>query len=224
MRTLILALSFIASAATANDGRSEFAFDVYLDSKPIGYHSFELNRDGDRTILSTEAKFDVKVLFVTAFRYLHNNTEVWENDCLAEIDATTDANGKESIVSGQRQDGNFMLITNDQAEDLAGCVRTFAYWNPSILDSRRLLNSQTGEYEDIEVSLDGAEELDIAGENVATKRYRLTTRRGDILLWYTAEGQQWVALDAPAKGKRRIRYEARQVPSIENLRTMLAGV
>ena len=53
------------------------------------------------------------------------------------------------------------------------------------------------------------------------KRYRLTSQRGDILLWYAADGDQWLALDAPAKGERRIRYEAREVPDADRLQAML---
>ena len=221
MKRLALIALLAAPLAQANSSVDAFEFDVFLDRKPIGYHSFELTRDGDRTLLSAEAKFDIKFLFVTAFTYFHQNREVWSGDCLVEIEATTDSNGKLSNIAGQQAGESFELSDGKSRETLDGCVRSFAYWNPSILEASRLLNAQTGEYEPVESVLDGEETLKIAGRKVQAKRYRLTSRRGDILLWYAADGGQWLALDAPARGERRIRYEAREVPDSDLIQAML---
>ncbi|MEM8683547.1 MAG: DUF6134 family protein [Pseudomonadota bacterium] len=221
MKRLVLLVLLAAGSAQATETVDAFEFDVFLDKKPIGYHSFELSREGDRTMLSTEAKFDIKVLFVTAFRYFHQNKEVWSGDCLVEIEAQTDSNGKVSSIAGQQADAGFELAVGDNRETLDGCVKSFAYWNPSILEADSLLNAQTGEYEPVESRFDGEETLAIGGQKIETRRYRLTSRRGEILLWYAADGGQWLALDAPARGERRIRYEARDVPDAETLQAML---
>lgn len=221
MKRLALMALMFATSAQATETVDAFEFDVFLDKKPIGYHSFELSREGDRTLLSTEAKFDIKVLFVTAFRYFHQNRETWSGDCLVEIEAQTDSNGKLSSIAGQQVDAGFELASGDTRETLDGCVKSFAYWNPSILEADRLLNAQTGVYEEVESRFDGEETLKIGGRKIDTRRYRLTSSRGDILLWYAAEGGQWLALDAPARGDRRIRYEARDVPDADALQAML---
>ncbi len=221
MKRLVLILLLATSSSQASELVDAFEFDVFLDKKPIGYHSYELTRDGERTVLSTEAKFDIKVLFVTAFRYFHQNKEVWSGDCLVEIEAQTDSNGKLSAIAGQQAEAGFELAKGDSRETLDGCVKSFAYWNPSILEADRLLNAQTGDYESVESRFDGEETLTIGGQKIETRRYRLTSRRGDILLWYAADGGQWLALDAPARGERRIRYEARDVPDAEILQAML---
>ncbi|MEM9688018.1 MAG: DUF6134 family protein [Pseudomonadota bacterium] len=221
MKRVILLALLAASSAQATDTIDAFEFDVFLDKKPIGYHNFELSRSGDRTVLSTEAKFDIKFLFVTAFSYFHQNKEVWSGDCLVEIEAQTDSNGKLSTLAGQQSDGGFTLASDDQSMTLDGCVQSFAYWNPSILEADKLLNAQTGEYEPVDSRFDGEETLTIGGQSIDTNRYRLTSQRGDILLWYAADGGQWLALDAPARGERRIRYEARDVPDADALQAML---
>ncbi len=221
MKRLALIALLVSPLASANTPVDAFEFDVFLDKKPIGYHSFELVRDGDRTLLSTEAKFDIKFLFVTAFSYFHQNREIWNGDCLVELEAKTDSNGKLSNIAGQQADEGFELSNGETSETLDGCVKSFAYWNPSILEAERLLNAQTGEYETVESRLDGEETLKIGGKKLLAKRYRLKSQRGDILLWYAADGGQWLALDAPARGERRIRYEAREVPDAERLQAML---
>lgn len=219
-----LIASVIACSASAADEvpGKQWQFDVALDGKPIGFHTFELQRDGSKQVLTTEASFDVKFLFVTAFRYRHQNTEIWNDGCLASIDASTDSNGQQFDVRGEIGDGSFALLSAAGSMTLPRCVQTFAYWNPAILESQKLLNSQTGEYEDVTVTLEGREQLPVAGEAIDTLRYRLSAQAGDIILWYSSADNTWVGLEAPAKGGRKLRYQAVVVPDRDASQQLVA--
>lgn len=205
----LIACAIVSGANAADElpGR-QWQFDVALDDKPIGFHTFELQQDGPMQVLTTEASFDVKFLFVTAFRYRHQNTEIWNHGCLSSIDASTDSNGKQFDVRGEINAESFDVLSAEGSATLPRCVQTFAYWNPAILESKRLLNSQTGAYEDVSVTLEGREQLVVAGERIDTFRYRLSAQAGDITLWYSSEDNTWVGLEAPAKGGRKLRYQA----------------
>ena len=220
MRAALLAmlLLFTTLSTAAAEDSAEWRFEVRLDDKPIGFHTFTLRSDGARQVLETEASFDVKVLFVTAFRYRHENTEVWRDGCLASVDATTDSNGRKLEVSGRRVGDSFALERSDGRDSLDGCVRSFAYWNPAILDADRLLNTQTGEYEEVDVTARAADRVDVSGNPVDAERYTLAARGGDITLWYAESDGRWLGLEAPAKGGRRIRYLPVDIPDREALR------
>ena len=71
----LLAVLLTALPAAAPAEPAEWRFEVFLNDKPIGYHSFSLDSSGTEQVLTTEASFDVKVLFVTAFRYRHANQQ-----------------------------------------------------------------------------------------------------------------------------------------------------
>ena len=214
----------IASGANAVDESPEkqWQFDVALDGKPIGFHTFELQQDGSKQVLTTEASFDVKFLFVTAFRYRHQNTEIWNDGCLLSIDASTDSNGKQLDVRGELGGERFNLQSADGSKTLPGCVQTFAYWNPEVLESQKLLNSQTGVYEDVTVTLEGPDQVSVGGNPVDALRYRLSAQAGDIKLWYSSEDKIWLGLEAPAKGGRKIRYQAVVVPDADVLQQLIA--
>jgi hypothetical protein len=215
------ALAFSANATEEAPGK-QWQFDVALDGKPIGFHTFELQHEGSTQILTTEASFDVKFLFVTAFRYRHQNTETWSNGCLSSIDASTDSNGQQFDVRGEIGNGSFEVLGAEGSMTLPRCVQTFAYWNPAILESQKLLNSQTGEYEDVTVALEGREQLTVAGQQIDTLRYRLSAEAGDITLWYSSADTTWVGLEAPAKGGRKLRYQAVVVPDRDTSRQLVA--
>lgn len=211
--TLMACMAPLIESAAASNRHVDKAwqFEVLLDGKPIGEHTFELANEGDRRVLESKASFDVKFLFLTAFSYRHQSTEIWSDNCLASIDAKTDSNGKRQSVRGRSGDERFMLETPDETA-LPQCVQTFSYWNPNMLESSWLLNSQTGAYEAVNILWDGREAVDVAGTPVDADRYRIETRKGDITLWYSAEDQTWLALEAPAKGDRTLAYRPTRVP------------
>ena len=213
-----LSVTWPASTALADTYKADWRFEVLLNDKPIGFHSFSLTGDAERQTLTTEAQFDVKFLFINAFRYRHDNTEIWGNGCLDSINATTDSNGDFLSVRGQRFDDSFRL-EGQPAEPLPGeCIQTFAYWNPDILDSSRLLNSQTGELEDVTVIRENLDVVDINGKTVEAIRYRLLAKSGAITLWYSNdESRRWLALEAPAKGGRTLRYIPVRIPTADDL-------
>jgi hypothetical protein len=202
-----LGLGFATSSVNAagTDSRT-LLFDVYLDGKKIGFHRFEIEDAGEGPSVLSEASFDVKFLFVTAFRYRHNTTERWAEGCLEKIEARTDSNGKRLEVNGSRTQGGFVIDNGDQQTALPDCVMTFAYWNPVFLDQPRLLNPQTGEYVDVDVEELGTDTVKIAGQQVVARSVRITAPKVDIRLWYS-ENAEWLALESVAKGGRIIRYE-----------------
>jgi hypothetical protein len=194
--------SFAAAASEA--ATREWIFDVSLDGRRIGEHRFTLQDRGDIRELQSEALFNVRFLFINAYRYEHSAREHWQGDCLQSVDARTDANGKPIVVEGQRENGAFRIRTGNVDVLQDECVQTFAYWNPSILDASRLLNPQTGEYVDVKVLLMGREV--IGGQQA--DRYRLIGKGATPLqidLWYTP-ARDWLALESLTPEGRRLQY------------------
>ncbi len=222
MKKLALLLAAVfAPGLSAADNRWEF--EVLLNDKQIGSHTFDITRTEDGQRMDTEASFDVRFLFVTAFRYRHQNTEIWRDGCLSSIDAVTDNNGERLAVSGGATDERFDVAGPAGAESLDGCIKSFAYWNPEILNADRLLNSQTGEYEAIDVVYSGADTVVVGASTIEADRYTMTAKGGDISLWYSSGDQRWLALEAPAKGGRTIRYRPVSVPAPPSDTELVAG-
>ena len=203
--SLLIAVASGVSLAEDSPSRT-LVFDVFLDGKKIGYHRFEIDGPESNAAVVSEASFDVKFLFVTAFSYRHSARENWTGGCLEEIEARTDSNGKELNVVGERTGDAFVIDTGEQEAKLPECVMSFAYWNPGFLEQPRLLNPQTGEYLDVEVEELGKDVVRLDGREVPARSVRLTARQMDITLWYS-ENAEWLALESVAKGGRILRYE-----------------
>jgi hypothetical protein len=212
MTSALLFLSVASQSAMAS-GEDRWVFRAFLDDKPIGYHEFRVSENGDDRQVESRAEFDVKFLFFNAYSYMHRNTESWSQNCLRGIEAVTDANGEQFRVYGQHAENGFRLETGDNSGTLKSeCIRSFAYWNPVILESKRLLNSQTGEILNVTVVPHGPDTLSVGTNRIAAEKFVIEMQDGPITLWYSADSGQWVALEAPAKGGRMLRYEPVVLP------------
>jgi Family of unknown function (DUF6134) len=206
MLALFLSMLLLSASATASASTEEWRFRVFLDDAEIGYHRFSVLEDGPERQLESEARYNVKFLYVTVYRYAHDSRERWQGNCLKQVEANTQDNGKTLAVRGT-QDGDRFVVTNTRGQaNLPACVMTFAYWNPDLLGQSRLLNVQTGEYMDVQVRVLGEETLTVRGTVQRALRYALETRDFRIDLWYSPN-KEWLALESNTEGGRKLRYQ-----------------
>jgi len=206
MTAMLLALAPTVGANTEREWR----FKVYLDEQEIGYHRFQVRDQGDSRIVHSDAQFDVKFLFFTAYRYDHRNREHWHDGCLRAIRANTDDNGTTYAVRGESVGDRFLVAAGPQTAELPSCVRTFAYWDLSLLQHSRLLNAQTGEYIDVAIEHLGREAVRVGSVDVPARAYHLRAENFDIKLWYSLD-DRWLALDSTTAEGRQIRYRLTEV-------------
>ncbi|MGA7178634.1 MAG: DUF6134 family protein [Thiobacillaceae bacterium] len=202
--TAVVCAAVLVSPAHAYPSQ-EWRFNVLLDNKPIGQHRFRLKLESDHQVLQSEADYNIRILGFSVFRYQHVATERWEGGCLTDIQSRTDHNGEVSVLEGRRNNAGFMLSNPNGETTLAGCIMSFAYWNPAILTQPSLLNAQTGDYLPIRVQDMGSDSLALANSEVMAKRYRLITSKFSIDLWY-GSNNEWLALETRTEGGRLLRY------------------
>ena len=95
----------IANSISGGDADKSWKFRVWLDDTPIGYHQVSINKEENRKTVHTQAKFDVRFLFVPVYSYSHETRELWEDGCLVNITSTTDDNGDDYFISTMQKDG-----------------------------------------------------------------------------------------------------------------------
>ena len=204
--TLLFTALMINGMAQASETR-QWNFQALLDGDPIGYHKFELRRNGEEHILSSEAEFQVKFLFVTAYDYRHQATERWDANCLDTLGSVTDDNGDAFEVAGSVSQGGFVVESGSQRAELPSCVMSFAYWNPAMLQQSRLLNVQNGRYLDVEIRREATEAFRVGPKTVSAHRYSLSAVDLDITLWYSADDYEWLGLESQIEKGYVLRYE-----------------
>lgn len=170
----------------------EWVFDAILNDELIGQHTFTY--EDDRTISKANFKFEFLLM---DFIYQHNSIETWDKNCLKSISSKTNDDGDLYQVTGQIVADGFLISSNQEKTLLPQCIMTFAYGNPEILNQKKLMNSQNGEFLDIDVKLIREENFILKGEKILTNLWQISaeSNNGDILihLWYDKD-MQWVGL------------------------------
>lgn len=209
---IVLALSWAMAGlqevhARAGAQERTLVFDVFLDERRIGEQQFMLFPAADGERMETRARFEVKLLRITAFEYEHDNVEYWKAGCLQSIESVTDSNGTPYRVSGRRQDEGLRLDGTQGARVLPGCIGTFSYWNKQqLLGRQRLLNSQTGEHVQVAIRRLADARLPFEGREVSVERYEIRGTGLDLTVSYAVDGAEWVALDSRLESGRVLRY------------------
>jgi hypothetical protein len=181
-------------------------FKVFYGDTEIGEHHFNLVNNNDREKVEIKADFNVDILFINVYSYKHNNIEIWKDSCLNSIESSTIDGGEKYLVEGVDEKGTFKIKSNLGYEEVDGCVKTFAYWDKEFLDSESLLNSQTGEIVDVDISYVADEKLLVRDKIIDTKRYEVKTDEFNIDLWYS-DKNEWVALHSTTQDGTKLRYQ-----------------
>ena len=206
MKRFLLLILFVFSGQIF---AKEWVFDVYLNKAKMGTHTFVLS---DTNMMTSSAKFKVKVLFINAYSYNHVSKEQWQDGCLNSIEAETTENKVNTKVSGKLEGSDFNINVNDkQNQALPACVMTFAYWNPKILTQSKLLNPQNAEYLNTNIKQLGTETIEVKGKPTETAHYLLQGLsegkvKLNIDLWYD-QNKNWVALQSTTPEGYKVSYK-----------------
>lgn len=208
---LLAAAPLLAARAPAGD----IAFSVYRDGAPLGRHELRFRREGPDLHVEIEIELEVKLAFLTLFRYSHRNHEVWRDGRLVSLETRTDDDGTPYRVSGRATERGFEVEGSNGRLVLPASIVPTSYWNPATLDQSVLLDTQKGGLRQVAVRALGLETLTAGGRGVPARRYRMT---GDLELdlWYSPEGE-WLRIAFEAKGSE-VDYARRDVPQRRSAR------
>jgi len=195
-----------AAPVVAMGAAKTWDFSVTLDGKPIGEHRFNLRATGDERLMqsTSQADFVVTLLGIPVFRYHHHAVEDWRGNCLRGLEASTEENGRTTRVRLRGDE----LAAHGGEGDASGCMMSFAYWNPAMLGQTRLINAQTGKTDAVRVVALGSAPIEVRGQQVTGRRWRISGPPEAIDVWYGPKGD-WIGLDATVSGGRRLSYRLR---------------
>ncbi len=183
----------------------QIRFDVRRNGSLVGHHTVSFARDGERLTTSTRFEVAVDVLFITAYRYLYASEAAWTGACLEALTATTDDNGKESVVrvsrSGQR------LAVSGPGGTATAPLTTLPteHWAYAVVGHDAVINTITGRVNHVDISPAVSETIKLAdGRALAARRY-VYSGELDNEVWYDAAGR-WVKMRFPAKDGSSIEY------------------
>jgi len=200
---LMSVASFDAQAASKT-----LEYTVLRDGKPIGTHAYTIDTNGADTQVQVSTDIQVKVLFITAYKFKHNSQEVWSNGRLVSLKSTTDDDGTDKALTAKAEDGKITLDSmvkgQDRRQFAAAAAIPASLWNPAIVTQTAIVNTLDGKLMKVKVANVGSEQVDAGGAKVTAHHYKIS---GELTrdLWFDDAGRL-VRVSFPDKTSTEIVY------------------
>ena len=143
-----------AGLSTLSNEQTINKYDVLRNGKKIGTHAirFEPGPGGLRVI--AETKMEVRILFITAYRYHYVSEELWCENTLQQVTTRVDDNGNRSETDAQWQGDGYFVRRNDETGFIQGPIVSTNHWNDRATSVDAVFNTITGKINAVSVTPD----------------------------------------------------------------------
>jgi hypothetical protein len=131
---------------------NEIHFDVYREGDKVGFHSVGFETDGRNLFVRSSFRVEIDVLFFTAYRYLYQSEAKWVEGKLETLKASVDDDGSAFSLSAVRQGKRMNITSTDGGFSADAPLIPTNHWNANVLGQTRVLNTLTGEVNDVRPS------------------------------------------------------------------------
>ena len=184
-----LLVTIAASAVALAGDAGQFTFTVLKDGDPVGHHRFAFEREGDRIGIREATDIDVHFAMIPVYSFEHEGRQVWENDRVLRIDATTNNNGQELDIT-VRPDGRggYVRTVNGRIDKFDGSKHVLAFWNKDIISHENFFSVVEDKILKVSFEFVGREKITVAGKQLEVDHYRMV---GDEErdLWFDNAGR-----------------------------------
>ena len=188
MGTLLLAAALGSATANADPGTATMKFAVMRDGQQIGSNTIQLRHNGAETTVQMVTHVEVKIAFVTVYRFDQTETERWVDGQLVALNAVTDDNGTMHRVKATRTNDKLAIEADGKTTEVAGNTIPASLWNPLLLEKTVAFNPQDGAIMPIAVIDRGDEHLVVQGRAKRARHYVInSTFPQDV--WYDEQRQ-----------------------------------
>ena len=179
---VILLVVFFSSISLAHIGHynkfDKIEMEILRNGEVIGYNNYYFKRDGEKTIVKNQYKFEVKLLSATIFKVEGYGEEIYLKDNLISFQSKTLQNKKEKFV-------NLKLDKNKKKFDIKGSsysgeasVKNIIgnWWSHKILQAESQISPISGSIKEQIVTFIGKENISIDGKQYETDHFKLTSK------------------------------------------------
>lgn len=209
---LIFILSAPVGHATPIDPVSLYGnkieFDVLREGKVVGEHVTRFEQSDQDLYVTSNMNIDIFILFVPVYAFDYVTTEKWVAGKMVSLDANV-IDGSDRVAFSARHQGNKMLIEQAGRQiSIAPDVLTTNHWNVDVVQDQQVLNTLTGNLNDVTITDKGLEEVMTLNGPVEARRYDYSGDLKDTSVWYDQHGR-WVKLRFLARDGSTIEYRCR---------------
>ncbi len=190
-----LTYSFSSAAHMAHYSKfNKIEMEILKDGEVIGYNYYFFNKDKNKTTVTNQIKFTVKLFGATIFEIEGYGEEKYIKDKLISFNSKTRQNNKDKYVNLKLDEQK--NIFNIKGSSYSGKASTDNvvgnWWSHKILQTNSQISPVSGSIKEQEVTFIGKEKLELYGKSYDVDHFKLTSKdmsipkdkRLDFDIWF----------------------------------------
>ncbi len=150
-------------------------FAIMRDGDRIGTCNFRLLRNGRETMVEVVTHVQVKLAFITVYRFDQTETERWVDGRLVALNAVTDDNGTPHKVATTSRGDVLSVEADGKVSEVDPSLMPVSLWNPALVQKTKALDPQDGRIVPLSVVDHGKEQLELPGRSETAHHYSIKT-------------------------------------------------
>ena len=177
-----LLIVFFSSISLAHIGHynkfDKIEMEILRNDEVIGYNNYFFKRDGEKTIVKNQYKFEVKLLSATIFKVEGYGEEIYLKDNLISFQSKTLQNKKEKFVDLKLDKNNKKFDIEGASYSGEASVKNIIgnWWSHRILQAESQISPISGSIKEQIVTFIGKENISINGKQYETDHFKLTSK------------------------------------------------
>jgi hypothetical protein len=196
---LFLVYLFFSNNAFCFNYKSIHEFEIFRNSKKIGFHKLSFQNIEDKIVVNTEIQMiDKLVGVIPVFKYFHKGREIWINNHFVEANTSTKKNRREFKFIAKKKGSKIEIKSRNKVFLIDGDSLFTSYWNQNWLKKKVLFDNQHGKKRLINVEKKNFEKIKTSNNTIFAQRYKVTGtqdkpngKKIDYDIWYDDKGR-WV--------------------------------
>ena len=179
---VIILIVFFSSISLAHIGHynkfDKIEMEILRNDEVIGYNNYYFKRDGEKTIVKNQYKFEVKLLSATIFKVEGYGEEIYLKDNLISFQSKTLQNKKEKFVKLKLDKNNKKFDIKGSSYSGEASIKNIIgnWWSHKILQAESQISPISGSIKEQIVTFISKENISINGKQYKTDHFKLTSK------------------------------------------------
>ena len=180
-------------------------FDVVRDGELVGQHVTTFSREGPNLIVESRMNMNITFLTIPVYSLDYRSIEKWSDGALIHLDVAV-KDGVDQIKIFSLPDSEGLTIKAPSGiYNIDSPIITTNHWNADVVRQGRVLNTLTGNINQVTISNRGEEQILVKSSTVLATRYDYSGELTDTSVWYDSKGR-WSKLKFKARDGSTVEY------------------
>ena len=194
---------------------NKIEMDIFRNGELIGYNYYFFTRKGDKTIVTNQINFSVKILGATIFQVKGYGEEKYLKDQLISYDSKTLQNDKEKFVNLVFNKNKFFINGSSYSGEASIDNIIGNWWNHKILQASSQISPISGSIKEQVVTFIAREKIEQYGNTYEVEHFKLNSKdmsipkdkRLDFDIWFDKKNSMIIRVSYSRMGNWEYRLK-----------------